>query len=194
MSRRRTRLLTIGLVGAAVIALAACGGAGATTSPSTATAAPPTGHASPSIAAASPVATPRPSRVVGGVCTPSPLKFDPKATLNLTGAWAGDDKAVIYIRQLGNVIWWNSMSYRDDPPAALGRAFNNVGRGEIKSDLTIASDWVDVPRGAIAGSGTVNFKVGPDSAGNLQITKTSETGSGRGDTVWRRCQPGFPAG
>ena len=47
-------------------------------------------------------------------------------------------------------------------------------------DLTIAADWVDVPRGGIDGYGTVNFKIGADGAGNIQITKTSETGTGRG--------------
>ena len=83
------------------------------------------------------------------------------------------------------------MSSRDGPPALLGREWNNVGRGEIQTDLTIPSDWFDVPRGGIDGGGTVDFKIGPDSAGNVQITKTSETGSGRGDTVWTRCEPGF---
>ena len=48
-------------------------------------------------------------------------------------------------------------------------------------------------RGFIDGYGTVNFKIGADAAGNIQITKTSETGTGRGDTTWKRCEPGFPA-
>jgi hypothetical protein len=90
------------------------------------------------------------------------------------------------------VVWWNGMSDRARPANMLGRDWNNVGRGVIKDDLTIASDWADVPRGGIAGSGTVTFKIGSDSAGNVQITKVSETGSGRGDTVWTRCTPGFP--
>lgn len=137
--------------------------------------------------------TPGPSPVVAGVCTPSPIKFDPQATIDLSGAWAGDDGGIYYVRQRGTVIWWNGMSSRDGPPASLGFEWNNVGRGEIKSDLTIASDWVDVPRGGISGYGTVDFKIGPDSAGNVQITKTSETGTGRGDSVWTRCTPGFPA-
>lgn len=136
--------------------------------------------------------TPRPSPGVGAVCAPAPIKFDPKAAIELTGAWAGDDGGIYYVRQRGTVIWWNGMSGRDLPPVALGSDWNNVGRGEIKPDLTIASDWVDVPRGTIDGYGTVNFKIGPDSAGNIQITKTSETGTGRGDTVWTRCAPGFP--
>jgi hypothetical protein len=198
MSRRRlparTHSLRIGLVCLTLIALAACGGTSVTTTPSVAATSHTVAASSPSAAASSPVATPSPSPVVGGVCTPAPIKFDPKATIDLTGAWAGDDGGIYYVRQRGTVIWWNGMSSRDDPPASLGRDWNNVGRGEIKKDLTIASDWVDVPRGGIDGYGTVNFKIGPDSAGNLQITKTSETGTGRGDTVWTPCTPGFPAG
>ena len=84
------------------------------------------------------------------------------------------------------------MSSRDEEPALLGRQWNNVGRGEISEDLTIASEWADVPRGGIDGSGTVDFKIGADSDGNLQITKTGETGSGRGDSLWTPCEPGFP--
>ncbi len=180
----RGYVLSIGLVCASLVGLVGCGSSTATTPPSAA-AAPPA--VTPS------AATPRPNPVVGGVCTPTPIKFDPKA-IDLTGAWASDDTDINYVRQLGTVVWWNGMSSRNDPPELLGRRWNSVGRGEIKDDLTIAADWVDVPRGKDAGHGTVVFKIGADSAGNLQITKTSETGTGRGDTVWTRCTPGFPPG
>lgn len=150
----------------------------------------------PAPVSSSPVAapTPQPTPVVGAVCSPHPIRFDPTATIDLTGAWAGDDGGIYYVRQRGTVIWWNGMSSRDDPPTALGREWNNVGRGEIGKDLSITSDWVDVPRGGISGYGTVLFQIGPDAAGNVQITKTSETGTGRGDSVWTRCAPEFPAG
>jgi hypothetical protein len=149
--------------------------------------------ASPAVVAAASVA-PSPVELppVGGGCAPTPLKFDPSAKIDLTGAWAGDDDGIYYVRQLDNVIWWNGMSERNDPPEALGRFWNNVGRGKIKDDLTIAAEWADVPRGKAQGYGTVNFKIGADAAGNIQITKTSETGTGRGDTRWSRCEPGFP--
>ena len=148
--------------------------------------------ASPS--ASSQAASARPSPVVGGVCTPTPVRFDASTAIDLTGAWAGDDGGIYYVRQLDKVIWWNGMSGRDDPSDSLGRGWNNVGRGEIKDDLTIAADWADVPRGMVDGYGTVNFKIGADAQGNLQVTKTSETGTGRDDTTWTRCEPGFPAG
>jgi hypothetical protein len=148
--------------------------------------------ASPAVVAAtSPAPTPVEVPATGGGCAPSPAKFDPAAKIDLTGAWAGDDDGIYYVRQLGNVIWWNGMSQRDEPPGSLGRTWNNVGRGEIKDDLTIVAEWADVPRGMVDGDGTVTFKIGPDGAGNIQVTKISETGTGRGDTKWSRCQPGF---
>ncbi|MFL5641606.1 MAG: hypothetical protein ACJ771_04625 [Chloroflexota bacterium] len=155
----------------------------------------------PSVAESAAVATPtsspvpaptaEPIPVVGAVCEPQAIRFDPTETIDLTGAWAGDDGGVYYVRELGTVIWWNGMSSRDAAPTALGRNWNNVGRGEIQKDLSIQADWVDVPRGGIAGSGTVVFQIGPDAAGNLQITKTSETGTGRGDALWTPCAPDF---
>lgn len=133
------------------------------------------------------VATSSPER--GEVCVPNPQEFTPGSPPDLTGLWAGDDGGIYYVRQLGSVIWWNGMSNRDDPPTALGRFWNNVGRGEIEKDLTIVSDWADVPRGQVRGYGTVTFKIGADADGNLQITKQSETGTGRGDTQWTPCLP-----
>ena len=149
--------------------------------------------ASPAVVAATsaPAASPVEVAAAGGTCVPRPLKFDPAAKIDLTGAWAGDDGGIYYVRQLDKVIWWNGMSQRDEPPGTLGRDWNNVGRGEIKDDLTIVAEWADVARGQAEGYGTVNFKIGADSAGNIQITKTSETGTGRGDTKWSRCQPVF---
>jgi hypothetical protein len=37
----------------------------------------------------------------------------------------------------------------------------------------------------------VDFKIGADAAGNIQLTKTRDEGTGRGDTLWTRCEPGF---
>lgn len=175
----------IGLACAATLVLAACGGTSETTTPSVARTAPPAATIEPS-------PTSVPSQEVGAVCTLTPLKFDPKA-IDLTGPWAGDDGGIYYIRQLGTVIAWNGMSGRGDPPTELGRDWNNVARGEIQKDFTILVDWADVPRGHIHGYGTLNLKVGPDASGNIEITKTSETGTGFGNTVWTRCAPGFPA-
>lgn len=182
-------VLSIGLVCVSLVGLVGCGSSTTASPPSTA--APPSAATAPSEAVPS-VAPPSASPEVGAACTPSEIEFDPDS-IDLTGAWAADDGGIYYVRQVGSVVWWNGMSSRDEPPGSLGRVWNNVGRGEISDDLTIVSDWVDVPRGVIDGSGTVNFKIGPDAAGNLKITKTSETGAGRGDTVWTPCTLGFPS-
>jgi hypothetical protein len=179
---RRSGLLSIGLGCAALVGLVGCGGQSATATQPAASQAAATSAASSSI----------PIHEAGAVCTPAEVKFDPRAMIDLTGAWAGDDGGIYYVRQRDNVIWWNGMSSRNYPAEVLGRDWNNVGRGEINDDLTIAADWVDVPRGGIDGYGTVNFRIGADGAGNIQLTKTSETGTGRGDTTWSRCEPGFP--
>ena len=81
------------------------GTATATVAAATATAAPP-----------SPVSSP----VVGGICTLTPVAFDPDS-IDLTGAWAGNDGGIYDARQLDSVIWWNGMSSRNEEPTLLGR-------------------------------------------------------------------------
>ena len=182
--------LFLGLLSAGLVVLVGCGSS--TSSPSAATT-PPAASASATTptqsAATPPPATASSTQVVAAICTPTPIKFDPKV-IDLTGAWAGNDGGIYYVRQRNTVVWWNGMSSRDGPPTTLGRTWNNVGRGEI-NNLTITADWVDVPRGGIDGYGTVDFKIGADSVGNLQLTRTRDVGTGRGDTLWTRCQPGF---
>ena len=81
------------------------------------------------------------------------------------------------------------MSERGGSPSALGRDWNNVGRGQIKA-LVIDVEWADVPRGGILGNGTMNLKIEDDGTGNVRISKVSETGSGFGNTLWTPCKPG----
>ena len=176
-------LLGLALASLALIGLILFGGSAATSTPSA---------SAPSMSVPRQTASPVPSAspIVGAECIPTSIPFDAEA-IDLTGTWAGDDGGVYYVRQLDSVVWWNGMSDRAEPPEQLGRGWNNVGRGEIQDNLSIASEWADVPRGAIAGAGTVTFQIGADSDGNLQITKTGETGSGRGDTRWTPCVLGF---
>ena len=150
-------------------------------------AAPPTAPSGQSASAVAAASTPSPE--VGAPCAPKTVPFDPK-TFDLTGPWLGDeDGAIFYIRQIGTALWWNAMSQRDDPPAALGRDWNNVGHGVI-TGLTIAVDWASVPRALEIGSGTVTLSIGKDSSGNIQLTKTGVTGSSFGNSVWTPCAPG----
>ena len=75
-------------------------------------------------------------------------------------------------------------------PDRLGRDWNNVATGELKSDLTIELDWADVPRGGILGDGTLTFKVEETADGNTRLTKVSETGTGFGGQIFSPCGPG----
>jgi hypothetical protein len=125
---------------------------------------------------------------VGASCDAAPKPFDPN-DVDLTGAWAGDDGGIYYLRQLGSVVWWNGMSGRAGSPSDLGRDWNNVARGEIDG-LTISVVWADVPRGEIFGDGTLNLAIEDDGTGNVQIVKVSETGAGFGNSIWTPCTPG----
>jgi RNA polymerase sigma-70 factor (ECF subfamily) len=150
---------------------------------------------------AAPVATPPPVQApaptpdetvepqVAVVCDPTIRRLD-FADLDLTGAWAGDDDGIYYIRQADNIIWWTGLSNRSGEPQDLGREWSNVGRGVIKEDV-IAVSWADVPRGDILGNGTLSLKIEPRYSGEtFQLRKVAETGAGFGNTIWTPCEPG----
>lgn len=141
-------------------------------------------------ASATPTTAPTPTLAVAAPCDDVQRPFDADAPIDLTGTWAGDDGGIYYVRQRDDVIWWSGMSARNGPLVALGRDWNNVGRGVVQRDLTIVAEWMDVPRGGADGYGTVDFQIGADPQGSIIITKTSETGTGRGDSVWTPCEPG----
>lgn len=166
-SRRVTALTSIALL------FAACG------APT-----PPGGLASPP---AGPSEQPGPPAAVAMVCDPVPMAFDPEAVA-LTGAWAGDDGGIYYLRQIGPVVWWNGLSDRGGAQAKLGRNWNNVGRGEIDG-LTIDADWADMPRGEIQGGGTLSLRIEDDGTGNVRIIRVAETGE-FGNMTWSPCGPG----
>jgi hypothetical protein len=77
---------------------------------------------------------------------------------DLTGAWAGNDMSTYYIRQIGNTVWWLNLS-RDQ-----GRTFANVFLGTIGTETingsvrqVINGNWVDIPHGQTANSGTLTL-------------------------------------
>lgn len=158
-----------------ILLLAACG-----------TTATPSATVQPS-ATAEPAS--QPPDAIAVVCAPVPKPFDP-SNIDLTGAWAGDDGGVYYLRQLGTIVWWNGMSDRDFSPMDLGRGWNNVGRGLIDG-LEIVVEWSDVPRGGTTNNGTLTLNIKDDGTGNIQIVKVKEEGEndGFGNTVWTPCFP-----
>jgi hypothetical protein len=127
------------------------------------------------------------SELVAVTCEPAPTPFKPTG-FDLTGAWAGDDGGIYYLRQLGSVVWWNGMSGRDRSPLELGRDWTNVARGVING-LQIDVDTSDVPRGEILDNSTLVLKIQDDGAGNIQIVKTREVKGGFGNSVWTPCRP-----
>ena len=156
----------------AILALAAC----ATT-------------ASPSAsqpASATPEPAGRTPEVLAVACAPVPFPFDPGA-INLTGAWAGDDGGVYYLRQVGSVVWWNGMSEREGSPMDLGRVWNNVGRGVIDG-LRIDVEWSDVPRSEFMSNGTLILNIQDDGTGNTEIVTLSQTGD-FGNELFTPCLP-----
>ena len=183
-STRRIAMLVGG-----VLALAACG----TSAPSATNAVASSQIAQASATAAAsaspaPLKSPSPSPAVAARCDKTPKPFN-AAKVELSGPWAGDDGGIYYLRQLGSILWWNGMSERAGTHARLGRDWNNVARGEIKS-LAIDVEWADVPRGGVLGNGTLSLKIEDDGTGNVRIVKVSETGTGFGNSIWTPCTPG----
>jgi hypothetical protein len=170
------------------ISLVAIGCGSSAASPSASREASPSTSAA---ASASPARSAGPSATpaLGAQCASKQVKFDP-AKIDLSGAWAGDDNGIYYLRQMGTTLWWNGMSDRSRSADQLGRGWNNVGHGTIHPDNTVDVDWADVPRGEILGGGTLALKIEADSTGDIRIVKVSETGTGFGNTLWTPCTPG----
>ncbi len=173
----------------AILFVAACATtASPTTTPTASAGAGQASQAAAPSASANLPKSPSPSAEVAARCDKAPKPFDPKK-VDLTGAWAGDDDGIYYLRQVGTVVWWNGMSERSGSPSRLGRDWNNVGRGDVKA-LKIEVEWADVPRGQILGNGTLSLSIKDDGTGNVQIVKDSETGTGFGNNTWTPCTPG----
>jgi hypothetical protein len=162
----------ISVLFAAVLALAACGTASSPSASAQASAVSEPASQAPNLSAV--------------VCAAVERPFDP-TDIDLTGAWAGDDGGVYYLRQVGSVVWWNGMSGRDGSPLDLGRDWNNVGRGVI-SGLEIDVEWSDVARGEFLNNGTLVVTIQDDGTGNTQIVTVGDQGD-FGNSVWTPCSP-----
>ena len=120
----------------------------------------------------------RPARLL---CSPSPTPFDP-ADFDLTGEWTGVDGGVYDVRQIGSDVWWNGMSGWSGDLSQLGSEWTHVGQGTIEG-LTITATWVDLPRGADRGEGTLVLAIQDNGQGNIQIVTREQTGGYR-NTLW----------
>lgn len=105
--------------------------------------------------------------------------------VDLTGDWQSNDGGTYYLRQRGSELFW----YGEGTP--ISPAFSNVYRG-VRSSFgffvgsEITGNWIDVPKGVVAGSGTLNLRI--DSP--TQLRTISVTG-GFGGSVWTKIRSGF---
>lgn len=147
---------------------------------------------SPSGAAGSPSAHPAaratdaPAPAVAAACDGTAKAFDAKA-FDLTGAWAGDDGGIYYLRQLDSFLWWSGMSGRAGTPDQLGREWSNVARGVV-TGVSVDVNWADIPRGDIRDGGAMKLSVEDDGTGNARIVKVSEQSGDFGNKTWTPCK------
>ena len=113
---------------------------------------------------------------------------DPADEGELTGAWAGNDSGVYYIRQVGDCVWWFGTEVRDiELGPTSQRGFANVASGRIVGSQ-VDLEWADVPLGYTVNGGGLTFTY---DAANDQLTRVEQRG-GRlpfGGTVLTRIQP-----
>jgi len=113
---------------------------------------------------------------------------DPADEGELTGAWAGNDAGIYYIRQVGDCVWWFGTELRDIElgPTSQG-GFANVASGRIVG-TQVDLEWVDVPLGYTVNGGGLTF-IYDEERGELTL---AEQRGGRlpfGGTVLTRIQP-----
>ena len=114
---------------------------------------------------------------------------DPADVGELTGAWAGDDHGVYYIRQVGDCVWWFGTELVDIERGLTGQAgFANVASGRI-SGTRIEVEWADVPMGNILGGGALTLVL-DEETNHLVITERRGNWSPPfGATMFTRIEP-----
>ena len=113
---------------------------------------------------------------------------DPTDEGELTGAWAGNDSGVYYIRQVGDCVWWFGTEVRDVELGPLNqRGFANVASGRIVGSQ-VDLEWVDVPLGNTVNGGGLTFVYDEESG---ELTLAAQRGGRQpfGGTVLTRIQP-----
>lgn len=95
---------------------------------------------------------------------------DPEDVGGLTGAWAGNDDGIYYIRQVGECVWWFGTSLGEIAPGQLAQpGFANVAAGRVDGP-EIDLEWADVPVGDILGGGALSLEV-IDDGDRLVVTR-----------------------
>jgi len=113
--------------------------------------------------AADDIASPAPSPSAGASPTGADLSAiacgtdDPADVGELTGAWAGSEGGVYYIRQVGDCVWWFGTEIRDIEFGRSGQGgFANVASGRV-AGTRIDLQFADVPLGNVLGGGGLTY-------------------------------------
>jgi hypothetical protein len=113
---------------------------------------------------------------------------DPADEGELTGAWAGNDSGVYYIRHVGECVWWFGTEVRG---MGLGptkqRGFANVAGGRIVG-TQLDLEWADVPLGDTVNGGGLTFTYDRER-GELRLAEQRGGGIPFGGTLLTRIQP-----
>lgn len=113
---------------------------------------------------------------------------DPADVGELTGAWAGNDSGVYYIRQVGDCVWWFGTEVRDVELGPTGqRGFANVASGRIVS-TQLDLEWADVPLGDAVNGGGLTF-IYDEARDELTLAEQRGGRQPFGGTVLTRIQP-----
>ena len=168
---------TVVVVLTLTLALAGCGG----------TAASPSAAENP--ASSVPSSSAGTSTTVADLSAISCATTDPADVGELTGAWAGDDHGVYYIRQVGDCLWWFGTELVDIERGLTGQAgFANVASGRV-SGTRIEVEWADVPMGNILGGGGLTLVL-DEEKNQLVITERRGNWSPPfGATMFTRIEP-----
>ena len=109
---------------------------------------------------------------------PVPVAEPAEALLaNLTGIWRGGSGGRYYMRQSGDMLIWFGESSAVDP------AWAQAAVGQKQPDGSIQMVWIDVPKGASTGLGSLKLALKPGAVLELQ----ARTGP-LGETGWTREQ------
>jgi hypothetical protein len=114
-------------------------------------------------------------------------RSDPDDEGELTGAWAGNDTGVYYIRQVGDCVWWFGTEVRDIAFGATDQhGFANVASGRIIG-TQVDLEWADVPLGNTVNGGGLTFTY-DEGRGELTLAE-QRGGIPFGGTVLTRIVP-----
>jgi hypothetical protein len=113
---------------------------------------------------------------------------DPAGKGELSGAWAGNDSGVYYIRQVGDCVWWFGTEVKEIERGVTDQlGFANVASGRIRG-TRIDLEWADGPLGNTTNGGGLTFFY-DQARGELTLVEQRGGGQAFGGSVLTRIEP-----